>query len=251
MKTKLPLFPTIFTICAFVVLMILGTWQVKRLVWKNYTIEEISQRGEMPAIDLSKEWVNIDTMKYRKIAMKGHFLHNNEIHLFTGPREMRGDPGYNILTPFELKNGDVVLVDRGWVPATQKERSSRPETLVQGDISIVGMLQSGEHQGMFTPDNNIAKNLWFWLDMPAIAGFTGKQFDNVYVRALENSGAENGLPIAGKATVEIRNDHLQYAIIWYSLGIILLAIYTIYIKNNQSPMKGAKQRKRELKNGKL
>ncbi len=229
MKTKLPLIPTIFTIAAIIVLLTFGTWQVQRLVWKKNLVAQIAEKVALAPIELPDN-IDIESIKYQRILLEGHFLHDKEIHLFTGPHKMNGESGYNIFTPLETKNGKVVLVDRGWVPAKQKQSANRPETLIEGEVALIGMLHAGEHQGRFTPDNDIEKNLWFWIDIPAIAGFTGKQLDNVYVRALDTDGVENILPVAGKATIELRNDHLQYAIIWYSFAVILLIIYIIYIR---------------------
>ncbi len=230
MKAKLPLIPTLFTIASLIVLLCLGTWQVQRLMWKTNIVAKISERVALPPINLPKGEIDLEALKYRKVIVTGQFLHDKEIHLFTGSRELRGDPGYNIFTPLEAKDGTVVLVDRGWVPTTKKDSATRPETLLKGKISVTGMLHEGEHKGTFTPDNDIARNLWFWIDIPAVAGFTGKALDNVYVRAIVEGEANDVLPIPGKVTIEVRNDHLQYAIIWYSFAIILVIIYTIYIK---------------------
>ena len=224
------LIPTIFTLVTIIILLALGTWQLKRLYWKNNLVTEITERGKMsPLTILAHDKIDIDAMRYRKVSVTGHFLHDKEVHLFTGAREMRGKNGYNIITPLEQEDGSVILVDRGWVPAEKKERASRADNLPSGELSVVGMLQSGEHPGIFTPKNNIDKNLWFWIDIPAIAGFAGKALQNVYVRVLQNENDGNILPIAGKDTIEIRNDHLEYAIIWYSLALALLVIYLIYI----------------------
>lgn len=232
MKKQLSHTQTIITICAFIVLLILGSWQIQRLLWKNHLVAEINERINMPPLEFPHIKIDIENLKYRRITITGYFLHDKEIHLFTGVKEMGGESGYNIFTPLESKDG-VILVDRGWVPAKQKERETRPQTLIKGNISITGMIHTGEHQGTFTPKNNIEKNIWFWIDIPAIAGFTGKTIENMYVRALVGEDKNNILPIAGKSTIEIRNDHLEYAIIWYSLAIILLVIYVIYTRSGK------------------
>jgi surfeit locus 1 family protein len=241
MKAKLPLIPTIFTISALIILLVLGSWQVKRLLWKNQLVTQTESRMAMPAIPLPYGKPDIDSLKYRKFIVSGHFLHDKEVHLFTGAKVMRGKPGYNIFTPLVRDNGSAVLVDRGWVPASKKERSKRPETLVEGEVSLVGMLHEGEHKATFTPENDIEKNLWFWIDIPTIAGFSGNDMDNVYVRALLDKSAENSLPVAGESKIEVRNDHLQYAIIWYSFAIILLIIYTIYVRRQASDVRIQKE----------
>lgn len=230
MKAKLPLIPTLFTVTSLIILLCLGSWQVKRLLWKNHLVAEISERVALPPIEIRHGKIDLETTKYRKVKISGHFLHDKEVHLFTGSKELRGDPGYNIFTPLESKDGTAILVDRGWVPTTKKDSNTRPESLLKGEISIIGMLHEGEKRATFTPDNDIEKNLWFWIDIPAIAGFTGKELDNVYVRAIIGDEVSNDLPMPGKVTIELRNDHLQYAIIWYSFAIILVVIYTIYIR---------------------
>lgn len=201
----------------------------------------------MPPEPLPQDNIDIENLKYRKVIVTGHFLHDKEIHLFTGAQKMGGDPGYHIITPLERKKGSVILVDRGWVPAKQKAPESRPETLLKGDISITGMLHSGEHPGLFTPKNNPEKNLWFWIDIPTIAGFTGKTIENVYVRALAGGNDADSLPIAGKETIEVRNDHLEYAITWYSLSVILLVIYLVYIKQQEKELRVKKLRTKKKK----
>lgn len=238
MKRTIPLVPTIFTAFSLLVLLALGSWQLYRLNWKNNLIAEITERVAMTPIELPKGNLDVESLKYRRALLKGHFLHDKEIHLFTGPIRMKGELGYNILTPLELQDGKVVLVNRGWVPSDKKEQSSRPETLIKGEIQLVVMLQEGEKQGTFIPDNDTGRNLWFWIDMPAIASFTGKDFDNVYFRAIDDGKPSDILPVPGKSKIEIRNDHLKYAIIWFSFVIILSVIYTIYIKRNQIPSRG-------------
>lgn len=225
---KPKLIPTLFTIPAIITLLALGTWQVKRLEWKNNLIAAMTTRISMPAIDMPESIDDINNYKYRKIRLSGNFMNENEIHLFTGPIEMKGEPGYEILTPFEQDGGNVVLVDRGWVPASKKNRNERPETISDEPVTVYGMLLEGEKQARFVPDNDIAGNLWFWIDVPAIAAETGYNLQNLYIRLLKSDNDVNSLPITGDAVVKYRNDHLQYAIIWYSLAIILLVIYILF-----------------------
>ena len=37
-----------------------------------------------------------------------------------------------------------------------------------------------------------------------------------------------GFPVGGEIRVALRNDHLQYAITWYSLALALVVIYVLY-----------------------
>lgn len=226
-KFKPLLYPTLFTVPALIVLIALGTWQVQRMMWKNGIIEAVNTRIAMPAIDMPVAVDNIDNMQYRKVKVKGEFMHNKEVHLFVGPRERGGDAGYNIVTPVKLTNGAYVLVDRGWVPAEKKEAAKRPETLVKGVVEFDGMVHKGEVKKSLVPDNDITKNLWFWIDVPSIETYAGIKLQNLYVRALHKAG-DKSLPIAGQDKIRYANDHLKYAITWYGLAIALVVIYVVY-----------------------
>lgn len=221
--------PTVFTICAVITLLVLGTWQVLRLQWKMAIVETIQTQAALAAVDLPDE-VELPEWKYRHVLLQGQFHHDQEIHLFTGPRVMKGDTGYNILTPMTLLDGRQVLVDRGWVPATHKKQEKRLESLVAGAaIPVEGMIHKGEQQAMFTPDNNIDGNLWFWIDMQAASSATGFRFPDYYIRAIKPT-SDATYPIPGEVEIKQRNDHLQYAITWYGLAIIALVIYVLFVR---------------------
>lgn len=227
MKFQPKLWPTLFTISALIVLLALGTWQLYRLQWKNNIISEIEYKTSLTPIDLPTTIDNMEDFEYRIVNVSGEFLHDKEVHLFTGPRVHRGKSGYNILTPMKRADGSYILVDRGWVPSTMKNSNDR---FVEGEVTIEGMIHKGEHKGRFTMDNNLKDNIWFWIDIDRIKRETGLELPNYYIRAVRHADDawEPIVPIAGDIVVKRRNDHLQYAITWYSFAIILLVIYFLY-----------------------
>jgi surfeit locus 1 family protein len=227
MKSKSLIIPTIFTIFALLVLLILGTWQIQRLLYKENLIKTLNEQATLPAIELPENLTDILDKEYRLVRLRGEYLHDKEMYLFTGSLSARGPSGYNILTPFKTSQGRYILVDRGWVGAERKSPDTRPETLTSGSVDLVAMIHKGERPGRFTPDNDVVKNLWFWIDIDAIKSYAGVPMENIYVRLLKTKG-EVTFPIAGDATIKVRNDHLQYAITWYTLAVILIVIYFLY-----------------------
>lgn len=231
MTFKPKLWPTIFTIFTLIVLLALGTWQVKRLLWKNNLIAAVDSKVDIAPVYLPETIDDIEAMQYRRFWLTGRYLHDKEMHLFTGPKVLKGDPGYNIITPFEREDGSVVLVDRGWVPSDKKEQDQRPETLIAGaQIPVEGMLHKGERPAAFTHDNDIMNNIWFWIDTNAASVYVEKPLQDIYIRRLKKEW-DPKYPIGGDATIEPRNDHLQYAITWYSLAVILIIIYVLFHLN--------------------
>ncbi|GAV52981.1 hypothetical protein ZYGR_0AI02630 [Zygosaccharomyces rouxii] len=94
----------------------LGTWQVRRLEWKNNLIARCESRLTYPPVPLPKGFTpdQAENWEYRKVLLKGHFI--NEEEMFVGPRVRNSKKGYILFTPFVRKDtGEKVLVERGWV----------------------------------------------------------------------------------------------------------------------------------------
>lgn len=230
MKFKPTLIPTLFTIPALIVLLSLGTWQLQRMQWKIDRIAEVNYKSSKEAVDFPVVIDDFESLEYRRFKVKGEFLHDKEAHLFTGPRVHRGKSGYDILTPLKMSDGRIVIVDRGWVPTSLKNAEKRADSLIQGVVEVEGMLHRGESKGRFTPDNNVEDNLWFWIDISALSSYVESPLQDLYIRVLKNEGgvANPVVPVAGEAVIKHKNDHLQYAITWYGLAIVLLVIYVLY-----------------------
>lgn len=227
------LIPTLFTICAFITLIFLGTWQVQRLQWKTTLIESIKEKDSRPYYLLPKQINNIEDIIYDKVWIEGEFVHDKEIHVYSGEKKWGTEAGYHVLTPLKrFDNGEWVLIDRGWVPVSQKERDTRKETLVKGRQRIEGRVFKGEEKHWFFPENDVAKNLWIWLDLTAMEQFIGHQLVPVIIVASKGKNATdpNHLPVPQDATIDLFNNHLEYVVTWYGLAVVLLVIYGVYYR---------------------
>lgn len=221
-SAPLPFFMTLIGVC---LLLGLGTWQVHRLIWKTGLIHQIESQQNLSPVSLSETPA---ISLYRPVTVTGRFLHNTEFHLYTGPHHMGGKPGYNIITPLEYENGKIVMVNRGWVEETKKNSSARPETLTPGDVTLEGILVPAETKRVFTPENDIPHNVWLWVDRDAMSESLGKPvFPDIFL-SRRQLGYSLAYPVPAPFALSIRNDHLQYAITWYSLGIALIVIYILY-----------------------
>ena len=82
-------------------------------------------------------------------------------------------------------------------------------------------------KNIFKPDNNIKANIWFSINLIDIKKFTGENFNNfiVYLEDLDVKA-----PLPRKITVDVPNNHLKYAITWYSIAISILLYYLYFRK---------------------
>ncbi|KAI9030717.1 SURF1 family-domain-containing protein [Phycomyces nitens] len=208
----------------------LGTWQVQRLRWKVGLIQRLEERMHLPAIPLPRR-INpdaLDDYEYRRVTVKGHYRHDQEMLL--GPRT-RGDGnvGYFLVTPLERPNGSTILVKRGWVPTSKKDQSTRPESLVEGEVQVEGLLRQSEQPNNFTPDNDIARNQWYWVDVKTMSDLMHTEPLLVERMSDQSSSVEHhcierGIPVGRSPVVEVRNSHMSYIITWYTLSIATTAM---------------------------
>lgn len=216
---------TVFATVGVIALVALGTWQLQRLAWKENLIAQREAGMEAPALNPAEVAVPEDA--YRRVALTGRFDHDHEIFL-TG-RTQKGKPGYHVVTPLITSDGTAVFVDRGWIPLEARDPGTRPDGQVEDTVSFTGLVRDPAGPSWFTPDNDVAANYWFWPDLAGIAAHAeieGEAETAWY--AMAGQDAPWAMPVPHEFEIDLRNDHLQYAVTWYALAVALAAIGWLY-----------------------
>lgn len=88
-----------------------------------------------------------------------------------------------------------------------------------------------EKPSSLVPDNDIAKNIFYWKDLDAMAGAARIPTDRVVSFFVDADASANpgGLPIGGVTQFDLPNNHLQYALTWYGLAVALVAVSGVYL----------------------
>jgi surfeit locus 1 family protein len=188
----------------FVTFVALGTWQLKRRVWKLDLIARVEQRVHAPPVAAPgpAQWTQVSaaTDEYRHVTVTGTFLDESQT-LVQAVTELGG--GYWMLTPLRTTDGSVVLVNRGFVPTEDRDRVAPasvpprgatnttgggttgsdaadvasdgvPDAVFgRGVATISGLLRVSEPRGAFLRHNDAAANHWYSRDVQAIAAARG------------------------------------------------------------------------------
>ena len=229
MLARLNIRLTICTTLAFFVLIGLGTWQLQRLYWKDALIEKLQVRSTAIPLTLPQKLNNLEELEFRRVVVTGKFLHKNEFYLVN--RSLNGKPGLNILTFLKRADGSGhVLVNRGWVPFEKRDPKSRAMGQVKSTVAVEGIIRLARGPGIFTPDNEPHNNTWFYVDPPAMANVLGNQvlIEHSPFYILSANQSPGGLPAGNQWKVNLRNEHLEYAITWFCLAAGLLVIFFLY-----------------------
>ena len=186
-------------------------------------------------IPASQDGRRVRGMELRHVTDEGAFLNDKEI--FIGATSEAGRQGYHVLTPLLEPGGRVVFVNRGFIPAELKDPAKRAAGQIAGTVRVQGLLRlpPAEKPAWFLPDNRPDLNYWFWVDLPAMSAADG--LDRVapfYIDADETPNP-GGWPKGGVTRLVLPNDHLQYAITWFSLAAALIVIYVLFHRRNAGP----------------
>ena len=197
----------------------LGTWQLYRLQWKQDLINQISEGLNSTPIQYSQ---NINK-NYQRVALVGKYNFKNQIYLYN--LNEKGQPGFDVITPFETLNKENVLINRGWIKKEFKNNSA----INSYSSNIKGLLKESTRNNIFTPNNDLKENIWFSINLNEIQKVTGKKF-NKFIVYLEDETIDTPKP--KEITIDLPNNHLKYAITWYSISISIL-FYFLYFRKKQ------------------
>ena len=213
---------------ALAVLVGLGTWQVQRLAWKEALLATIDERIHADPLPLDEVASRYPEIEYVPVTATGRFDHAAERHVFT---TWEGESGYDVFTPLLLGENRAVLVNRGFVPFDRKDPATRADGQVGGEVTITGLARRGlaEKPSWVVPDNDPAKNVFYWKDVRAMRETSGLDpAIDVLPFVVDAGDAANpgGLPVGGTTLIDLPNNHLQYAVTWYGLALALCGVFS-------------------------
>ena len=227
--------PTVFTVPALLVLLALGSWQIERLFWKRELIAQRQAALAAATAAAPRSLGEAHNMEFRHVTDEGVYLHDKEI--FLGATSEAGRNGYQVLTPLQEASGRAVFVNRGFIPAELKDPGKRATGQIADKVRVEGLLRlpPAKKPVWFLPDNRPDLNYWFWVDLPAMAA--ADKLDRVASFYIDADATPNpgGWPKGGVTRLELPNNHLQYAITWFSLAVALIVVYVLYHRRNAGP----------------
>lgn len=203
--------------CAF-----LSNWQFARneersrqlaLVEANYdapprALADVLAAGA--ALEPSDEW--------RPVEMVGEYLGDETLLVRNRPRG--GTSAFEVLVPFRLEDGRVILVNRGWVrPGREQAEPDAVPEAPTGVVTVVARLKPGEPlptSGRSAPDGQVPT-----IHLPLIADLT---IDDLEPGAYALMASEQPAPATAPEQVPSPSDdpgpHLSYAIQWILFAIM-------------------------------
>lgn len=215
------IWPSIGALVMFAVLVGLGTWQMRRLAWKEALLADIARAEAQAAVPYGE-----GAALFSKVQMEGRFRPDIVALYGSEGRTTRTGPvlGAHLLGVLEREGGLPVIIDRGWVPQTM--RTPPPD----GRITLEGWLRPGESPGMFAATDNAADRRFYTLDPAAIGRALGVGEVAPFVLVVLGRPSGWDQPEPALVLPRPKNDHLTYAMTWYSLAAVLVVVFLLFAR---------------------
>ncbi|MGB4778730.1 SURF1 family protein [Microbacterium sp.] len=204
--------------CAF-----LSNWQFSRsaererqlaLIAANYDADPVTLReiiGADGAFDPADQW--------HPVALVGEYLSDET--LLARNRAHGGTSAFEVLVPFRTVEGDVFLVDRGWVsPGNDHPEPDVIPTAPTGQVTVIARLKPGEplpNSGRSAPSGQVPT-----INLPLVAETTGRA--DLITSAYGLMVSEDPAPVTAPNPLETPSDdpgpYLSYAIQWILFAVM-------------------------------
>lgn len=198
----------------------LSNWQFTRneeratmlaLVAANYDadplpVEDVLDRGFTPEDD---EW--------HPVEMTGRYLTDEQ--LLVRNRAQGGTSAFEVLVPFELADGRIVAVDRGWVAPGEDATPTDVPAAPDGEVTVIGRMRPGEplpKSGRSAPEGQLPT-----IHLPSVAERTGDATETgFYLLMVSEDPAPADRPAELASPTDDPGPHLSYAIQWILFAIM-------------------------------
>jgi len=207
------------------ILLSLGVWQIQRLAWKEALLDDIATRISAAPVALPSA-LDPETHRYVPVQVAGTFRNDTSARMLASRR--RVGAVYRHILPFKTQSGEAILVDIGWTLADR----ALP-TVPQMPVTLTGNLDWPRERDGFTPEPDLNAGLWYARDVPALAEALGTAPVLLVLR--EQPSPKLPATPWPVDTSNVPNDHLQYAITWFSLAAIWLAMTVFFLLRRGAP----------------
>lgn len=210
---------TLLCLLTLPVLLMLGLWQLDRAEQKQRQEAQVTETRARTPAQLTQNKAP-DLREHRRLILSGRYL--TERNWLLDNRHRDGQVGYEVITPFELEDGSVVLVNRGWVAAGAR-RTERPDPEApEGAATLFAeWIEPSDHPLL---DGQNTEEGWpkviLAIELAAMAEQLGQPLMERYARL--EAGSRGALVTDWPDTDVSATKHTAYAVQWFAMALALV-----------------------------
>lgn len=218
----------------------LGVWQLRRKDEKHVLIAALTERlAKAPvALPSAAAWPTLTPAhdEFSRVKFNATFEAKPDAMVYSSGSAVRDDitgPGTWAFLPAQLADGRRVVINAGFVQNTMQDRAQQDRAvtrLVTGaPVELTGYLRFPEEAGVLTPKEDSVKRLWFVRDHRSMAQMLAWGEVAPFYVDLESPMPSSGTPKPGPLHVQLKDNHLQYAITWFGLALVVAAAFGFWV----------------------
>jgi surfeit locus 1 family protein len=217
--------PTLLTLALLPVLIGLGLWQLDRYEQKQEVERAYAAADGAP---VPADTVTADERdRFRPTSARGRYEADRQFLIDNMVR--RGRNGFFVITPFRLENGELVLVNRGWIAQDARREPTDDIAVSDERRRIEGRVGRLPVAGLDLGDDRAAGEGWpsvrQFPDIPELAAALGEPVEP-WVLLLSPQAADGFLREWQPGGMPASR-HLGYAVQWFALAAALAVIYVV------------------------
>lgn len=219
---------SLIALAGLLILLALGNWQLDRAHQKQVLYDQYRARGNLPTINLNR-WITRDTdaVVWRRVRVSGRY--HKHLQILLDNQMHQGRFGYDVFTPMRIDGfGEWVLVNRGWVPASEYRSVLPAIKTPAGDVTVTGVIKRPLFSGIVLNKNYIEKLPGGVLrtqsiNLPRLEKETGITLLPYIVRLdpASPTGFVRHWQVAGSG----KERNLGYAFQWFMMAAVVVFIY--------------------------
>jgi cytochrome oxidase assembly protein ShyY1 len=218
---------------------LLSWWQFDRRQERVAKIELVISNYDKPPVPLREiNWEISDGValdEWRPVTVQGRYL--PDATLLVRNRPLSGQAGFLQLVPFQLQDGRILIVERGWLiagnPITTPYSNPVPDDRPR---ELTLRLRVGE-QDRSKPE---VTGQLHSIHLPSIAESLGNQvITDYYGRLVSENPSEAVLPLGMPRPSLDEGNHLSYALQWVLFGLMAFGAFIWAYRNERRLQKEA------------
>jgi surfeit locus 1 family protein len=226
----------IMVLLAVTLLCRLGFWQLSRAQEKKQLLSQWTQTQDLKPLSLENMPTPLNEqadLRFRSVLTSAQLL--NEYTILLDNKIKNGQVGYHVIIPARLKNNQIILINRGWIPLGPSRQIIPTITPILGEISIEGYLDFAYRNPFIRYATEVNTLTWplrmQWLDMALLSAALDTSIYPMLIVLHESSPYAFLAPQQQKEWLNPER-HQGYAVQWFSLAVTLFVLYWFYLVKN-------------------